>query len=140
MTMTCGLNSEGTQNPFDWLVFRIESIDLRSNGGHHLPPMLRSRIVCVLERSLRDATLLAAYAAGIRALQGTHLRHNVVPLRDELSAIVSGGVASLDDGALVRLALNPVALWHLHYRIIHVRQREDRRQPWIALMNRRAHP
>jgi hypothetical protein len=120
----------------DTLVTSLNTIDLaasRDQGGRPLAleKPFRDQLVRELEHCLIDADRLDPYLGALQAALEGRARYAEPLEGDDLAKVLRNGLSALDDGALVRLALNPIALWQLYDRLLSSRPSEDH---WAYLM------
>jgi hypothetical protein len=80
------------------------------DNGPPLPPGARAGVEAALVRALLDPDRLNDHIRHLQRRLGTEFRHREPLDEATTEAVLRGGLATLDDGALARLALNPIAL------------------------------
>ena len=100
---------------FEWLLSRIDKAGSQADGKCH--PSLRRLVVKVLERCLIDVEWLFAYSRALKRLLGDAPRAGRALEGRSLQELGEGGLRTLGIRELIRLALDPVTLWALYYRI-----------------------
>jgi hypothetical protein len=105
-----GIGSMIGRQELEWL----DRNDRETGGRSVLVEGQREQLCAAMEALLVRRDRLNRYMTDLRSALGGRVRHGE-PLADDVARdVLAGGLGTLDESALVRLLLNPIALWDLH--------------------------